>query len=137
MRIDSLHPDTELVLQIGKTEKRVATFIGIQGTKDERIAMFASSDEDGSYRWTAFRAAGYWRTGPLADSVKIGSIIRDPRFPEPEAPAETDIQYGYQADNSTAITWHPCKEDAELVKKVYGGRVVYRTVTYGEVQTDN
>jgi hypothetical protein len=132
MRIDSLHPDTELVLTIGKTEKRVATFIGIQGVKTDRIAMFASSDDDGLYRWSAYRVGGYWRTGPLAESVKIDSIVRDPRFPEPEPKTLTYVEYGYQPNNSEGIVWTESLVDAQEFISRLEGRVVYRTITVGE-----
>lgn len=136
MRIDQLVPDTDLVLTIGKTEKRTATFIGIQGEKTDRVAMFASPDDDGLYRWTAYRVAGYWRTGPLADSVKVDSIIRDPRYPEIESTASTTVQYGFQWNKTSVIDWMMSKEDAELMASNAQGRVVYRTVTYSEVMTN-
>lgn len=136
MRIDSLHPDSDVLLSIGGGPEITATFVSMSGEKEERVAMFVSPDtETGElFRWPASRHKGRWVTGTKPWPLKLIRVLRDPRFPDLSEPVgERTLQYGYQPVNSETVVWTDDKETAEQIVNSDGGRVVYRTVTYGAI----
>jgi hypothetical protein len=77
-RIDSLKPGTKVVLQFGRefqfgdAEQEEATFLGIEGTGDDRRAKFRQD-----FDWEAYRYNGRWAYGTSAESLRLVRIIQD------------------------------------------------------------
>ena len=136
MRIDSLHPDSDVILSVGNEPALIATFTHIDGKGEERVAWFISTDGDTEelYRWAAKRHNKRWVTGPQLVPLKLVGVIRDPRFPEVDNTSTTTVQYGFQRTQTSNIDWDKSKEESETLASKGKGRVVYRTVTYGEIQ---
>ena len=72
-RIDSLKPGTTRELQFnaefqgpGRAYREEATFLGIEGTGDERRARF-----DSGYEWEAYRYNGHWAYGSSAETLRL------------------------------------------------------------------
>jgi hypothetical protein len=85
-RIDSLKPGTKVTLrfngQYGNgTYEEPATFLGIEGTGDDRTAQFETDTElnaTGRYTWSAYRFKGFWAYGSSAERLTLVEILSEP-----------------------------------------------------------
>lgn len=75
-RIDSLTPDTNVILAVGYTQTlKAATFMRIEGEGDERLASFVWQEDGEFYRWAAYRYGGRWVLGAERTPIKLYSVM--------------------------------------------------------------
>lgn len=73
-RIDQLTPGTRVLLGFSYGDEP-ATFVGITGQGDDRLATFDSDRGDGtSYRWSAYRAGGRWAYGSSCERLTLEAV---------------------------------------------------------------
>lgn len=80
-RIDKLEPGQQVTLRFHgpyAANDETVTFLGIEGTGDDRRARFftrgtplTKSDPDDGYEWEAYRYNGTWAYGSSADRLSI------------------------------------------------------------------